>query len=306
MLGSCALFLVSSSSILLEKPLYLYTGEPFCRVVTSFFVFGTEHWFPGGLGIALFRWLLIKYSTKLHIDKLTGVLISCTALAFSSIICYLSFNIPNANFNPTNICLDRSEDFRTTYYDYSTGLASWNDTPIFATVVWVDEAVHINHVLNLLFILTELVLYASICLHLRQQDKKIAHSLNEESIKRRQRRNINTLFASIVSFVFEIMWMVLLILLKVIEKSFESSVGQKGKYVFWIFRRLLLCLDGMLSIVQIATSSQLRNDCISLWRTMKDCADKIWCFLEGALRVIQLFVSPTRSRVSSEETVSQR
>ena len=115
MLGSCSLFIVSSSSMMLEKPLYLYTGEHFCRVVTSFFVLGTEHWFPGGLGIALFRWLLIKCSTKLHIDKFTAVLFSSTTLAFSSMISYLSFKTPNANFNPTNICLDRSEDFRTTY-----------------------------------------------------------------------------------------------------------------------------------------------------------------------------------------------
>ena len=283
MMGSCALFIVSSSSMMLEKPLYLYTGEHFCRVVTSFFVLGTEHWFPGGLGIALFRWLLIKCSTRLHIDKFTAALLSSTTLAFSSMISYLSFSTPNANFNPTNICLDRSEDFRTTYFDYSTGSASPNGTSNFDNIVQLDKPVHFNHgtLLNLLFILTEFVLYASICLHLRHHDKKIAHALNEESIRRRQRRNINTLFASIICFVFELMWMLLLIFLRVIERIFENSRGQQGNYVFWIFRRLLLCLDGMLSIVQIAISSQLRNDCIALWRTLKDCVYKIWCFLKA-------------------------
>ena len=61
MVGSCAWLLIVGATMLLSKPVYLYTGAAFCQAANIANVFGISFGYAyGGVAIALIRTILIK------------------------------------------------------------------------------------------------------------------------------------------------------------------------------------------------------------------------------------------------------
>ena len=181
MIGAVAFTMICGSSLVLNEPVYQHIGEPSCRIFTGLFVLGIVHWWTGGLGMALLRWLVIKYSTKLKIRERTlAVLISLTTLAFSVRSSYVVMNTQRRNFDPMNLCLGRSEDFAIVLFDYS----------LETSLLYGSHMLTILRIVAFLMFFAEVGLYASIWHYLKENDKAIAPYLNKDVVNHRKRKNI--------------------------------------------------------------------------------------------------------------------
>ena len=93
-------------------------------------------------------------------------------------------------------------------------------------------------------------------------------------------KNVINLYVSIISFVFEVVWFLGLILVEVLErKLLEDGTGHQSVFAFWITRRLLMTFDGLSSVLRIAFSPQLRAECIQIWKSINEGVCLIWHFL---------------------------
>ena len=102
MVGSCAWLLIVGATMLLSKPLYVYTGAAFCQAANIANVFGISFGYAyGGVAIALMRTVLIKnplnMASKLGAKKgkmrMTHM-ICLTALLMSTGTVYIWTNVP--------------------------------------------------------------------------------------------------------------------------------------------------------------------------------------------------------------------
>ena len=271
MLGAIAWTIICGSSLVLDEPLNKQIGEPACRLVISLVILGILHWFIGGLGVAVIRWLIIKRSTKFKMDEQTlAIIISLTALVLSATFTCAVLNTQRQSFDPMNVCMGRSEDFSIILFDYSHKTSLFYDS-ISLTIL---------RLLVFLMVVTELGLYLSIWNHLRENDKAIARYLHKDVIKLRKRKNVINLYVSIISFVFEVVWFLGLILVEVLErKLLKDGTGHQSVFAFWITRRLLMTFDGLSSVLRIAFSPQLRAECIQIWKSINEGVCTIWHFL---------------------------
>ena len=271
MLGAIAWTIICGSSLVLDEPLNKQIGEPACRLVISLVILGILHWFIGGLGMAFIRWLIIKRSTKFKMDEQTlAIIISLTALVLSATFTCAVLNTQRRSFDPMNVCMGRSEDFSIILFDYLHKTSLFFDS-ILLTIL---------RLLVFLMVVTELGLYLSIWNHLRENDKAIARYLHKDVIKLRKRKNVINLYVSIISFVFEVVWFLGLILVEVLErKLLEDGTGHQSVFAFWITRRLLMTFDGLSSVLRIAFSPQLRAECIQIWKSINEGVCLIWHFL---------------------------
>ena len=104
-LGSLTLLVLGAGSIKLNEPIYHYTGEQFCRFSASVVIFGHLHWFYGSLGMALFRWMILKHSTKTWFKERTvGVLIGIISLAMTATYTFSTVNIPKTSHDAAYFC----------------------------------------------------------------------------------------------------------------------------------------------------------------------------------------------------------
>ena len=262
MLSSFIFLLTVGGSIFLKQPINKYIGAPFCTYAANIHLFGIVHWFNGGLGTALLRWLFIKHSTKIHIEEMNiAVLISMTSLALSVVHGYNSSTVYHYHHNDrgAGICLSRPKEYHRILNDYF-GNASDDQIP------WIVEALFFPPAPHILATLAQFGLYASICLHLRVNDSAVAPYLNKETMKKRKRRNIITLAGSIQCFATKLLWMLLIrifLFLHGIDISMDTS------RIVLLIRGLIISLYGGLSLLGIATSPQLSSDFICFWRKVK-------------------------------------
>ena len=289
MLGAVAWTIICGSSLVMDEPLNKQIGEPTCRLVISLVILGILHWFIGGLGVAFMRWLIIKRSTKFKMDEQTlAIIISLTSLVLSVTFTCVVLNTQRRSFDPMNVCMGRSEDFSITLFDYSHKTSLFYDSILLSVL----------RLLVFLMVVTEFGLYLSIWNHLRENDKAIAPHLHKDVIKLRKRKNIINLYVSIISFVFELVWFLVLILVEVLErKLLKDGTGHQSVFAFWIARRLLMTFDGLSSVLRIAFSPQLRAECIQIGKSINEGVCTILNFLTSTAVVkrICLFPSPKSS-----------
>ena len=116
-----------------------------------------------------------------------------------------------------------------------------------------------------------------------------------------KKKNIINLFGSIISFVFQTLWLLMLILLEVFERTLLSNgTGHERVYVFWFLRRLIMSFDGLSSVTRIAFSPPLRADCLQIMNAILDCVTTVCNIMKSGIVVKRVWTFP--SLISAQTT----
>ena len=260
-LGSLILLILGAGSIKLNEPIYHYTGENFCRFSASVVIFGHLHWFYGSFGMALFRWMIIKHSTKTWFKERTvGVLIGIISLAITAIYTFSTVNIPKTTHDAAYLCLGRSREFLVSYYYYTQNSAG---------LIGNSISYQILGAFNITIVSSEFALHMLMCMYLRKNDIFVAQYLTKESLKRRKRKNVINFAGSLSCMVTKVLWLLTIV-------SLGKVYEQLGESWFILLICITLGMDSWLSLSIVATSPPLRRECSDIQKNVTDCLSIAW------------------------------
>ena len=248
--GISCWYLVVVASISLTDPLYLYTGEFFCHLVTYTSAVGIIQCFSGSFGIALMRLLFVIFPNQIHLGQNTTATligVATTILSIAASILYVAS--PKRTMDYTSMCLGRSLEFHTTLFDYLSDQSLAYELRLIAFGLLS---------LGMVLVLSELVMYSWIFKFLVQHDRQIRLVLSDDVFRSRTRKNVIDLAGHSLSCFVELVWL---------------ALGASGYY--WVpidikvfLRCQVMSIYGMLSALHIALSPPLRADCVVIWNKL--------------------------------------
>ena len=100
------------ATVIINEPIYLYTGPAFCHIAYYLSALGVIQVYSGGVGIALMRMLFIQFPTKMPLgQKATSVAIGVATTALTFGAGYLWVICPKKSMDLTTLCFGRSVEF---------------------------------------------------------------------------------------------------------------------------------------------------------------------------------------------------
>ena len=246
--NSCWQFVVAAS-IILPKPVSVYTGESACFWINFIGSLGGIQHFAGGAPIALMRLLFIVYPNNLSIgQKTVTVILAAVNTTKTLTLTYLWAISPRRSMDLSSLCLGTSQDFHTVHFDYSSdhSLAYERTIVAFALVAYAG-----------ILVLSEMGMYGSIYSFLTQHDREMTLALSENAIRSRNKKNAIDLTCHVVACIVQLLFLILAVLAM-------SLASKLMIYLSLTFRVLTRCysmsLYGLLSALHIALSPPLRRD----------------------------------------------
>ena len=187
------------------------TGTTFCLIAR--FVIGFEIMYSiiGGVGIALYRILLIKCDTWVKYkcgEKNLLRLILSSGIALASGFVMISFFADDLGTIGNNCVMIPGSDFLEVIGGYQKTLGS------FQSYLYLNQLRRYLSMTMVFLTLAELTIYIFFFRHLYIHDNSdtLLSALGATAIKTRNKRNALTFFAQFCSFIFEISFMLLLFL----------------------------------------------------------------------------------------------
>ena len=187
------------------------TGPSFCLIARLAIGFEMIYSIIGGVGIALYRILLIKCDTWVKYEcgetnLLRLILISGIALASGFWI--MIFCADDLGTITNNCVMIPGSDFLEVIGEYQKSLGR------FQSYVYLNQLRRYLGMAMVLMTLAELTIYIFFFRHLYIHDNSdtLLKALGASAIKTRNKRNALTFFAQFCSFIFEISFMILMLL----------------------------------------------------------------------------------------------
>ena len=244
-----------SLRILLGTTTAHLAGGWFCSSTNVLHLIDVVYMYIGGLGIAIYRVLLVKYGTwiKLHVgEKTTLYAILCggfiITISVVIILCsndYVKILIGQCMRHPHSTLLqvlDAYEQSRNNFSVYSR----WSMTRRVLAIIMI------------IFTTTEIVLYIILFHFIYKKDNSEAlrRLLEPRCIRQRNTTNAITFFGQFCSFVIELTYSIYLIS----NTSQEFSFNDKGRMDFGLETVIIRTVGfTTISIVEVLTSKSLRS-----------------------------------------------
>ena len=230
-------------------------GGWFCSLSKILVRFDIVYLYIGGLGIAIYRLLLIKYGTwiELHVGKKTslftilcgGIIITISMVVILCSNDYEKIMIGQCLHHPYTSLLQVLDSYGQSRGHFSV-YSSW----------WITRIVF--SLTGICSITTEIVLYIIIFRFIYKKDNSegLRRLLEPRCIRQRNKTNAITFFGQFCSFLVEFSFGMLLVLISSKKVSFDQKNGLDEKYYFFFF--IKLAGFTAISIVEVLTSSLLR------------------------------------------------
>jgi len=202
----------------------------------------------GGIGIALFRMILVEYPVVTQV-YITAQNLSHLILATEHLVSALIFAVTLKGVTITNTILA---------FEFFRGHSAKVDsiTMMFRGTSQDDFDYGMNHIATVVIIyqflvLAEMAIYLRMFYKLYLKDQRMVMALSVDAIKKRNLRNAITLSGQAISFLFETMTtMLVMILLKKRENSFLEPA---------CLPILIMWLSASVSFTQLASSPEIRR-----------------------------------------------
>ena len=228
-------------SMVLKDPVYIYIGESMCHIAHYFSVLGIVHFFGGGFGIALMRFLLVQFSGKVHLrQRKIAVVISLGTLIVSCIVSYIWVNSPKRVSDETTVCLGRSNEFSHILFLYASDQSIQHEEELNILMILI---------FGIIVILLELAFYGFLCKFLLRHEKMMRLVLPENVIRGRMKKTVTMFIGHLISFALQLFWIFMLIVILKMRRGKQELIS------------LAICVDSLFAMVQLAFSCPLRAEC---------------------------------------------
>ena len=217
-------------------------GEFWCNIPWYAGVYGIAYRIVGGLVIAGYRllllfanhWVICKIGNKRLICILTVLSITLPGLLTQG---FAIGNGPLSRKQPMwNLCIGKSEEFRTVLHEYSANRGTTTLTP--------EHIPKISLIIGLLFVVAELVCYVAFFGHMYRHDRGLLTKklLKAEVIQKRNKKNAISFFGQFWTFLTEFIVLSLTIV----------SMGQQSDILYRVLVIILLGIEfGLVSVVEV-------------------------------------------------------